>query len=235
MGRFFIVKKTKSYLFRVSSLKDFNVIINHFNQFSLITQKRADFKLLQQVYILMLRGEHFTDDGLRKIVAIRASMNQGIKSSQILIAAFPYVVPVARPKLKNQKLHDPNWLAGFTSVEGCFLVGVSQSRSNKLNEKVELIFQLAQHSRDQNFIKSLVNYFIWGRYKVRANCEAGDLKVTKFSDIVEKIIPFFKKHYFHGVNIKDFYDFCEVAELMKNKSHLTASGLEQIKKNKSGY
>lgn len=100
---------------------------------------------------------------------------------------------------------------------------------------MELIFQLAQHSRVQNFIKSLVNYFICRRYKVRANCEAGDLKLTKFSDIVEKIIPFFKKHYVHGVNIKDFYDFCEVAELMKNKSHFTSSGLEQIKKNKSGY
>ena len=99
---------------------------------------------------------------------------------------------------------------------------------------MELIFQLAQHSRDQNFIKSLVNYFICGRYKVRANCEAGDLKVTKFSDIVEKIIPFFKKHYFHGVNIKDFYDFCEVAELMKNKSHLTASGLDEINQIKAG-
>ena len=109
LGRFFIVKKkTKSYLFRVSSLKDFNVIINHFNQFSLITQKRADFKLFQQVYFIMLCGEHFTHDGLRKIVAIRASMNQGIKSSQILFAAFPDVVPVARPKVKNQKLHDPN-------------------------------------------------------------------------------------------------------------------------------
>ena len=51
---------------------------------------------------------------------------------------------------------------------------------------------------------------------------------------MENIIPFFKKHHVHGVKIKDFYDFCEVAELMKNKSHLTASGLEQIKKIKTG-
>ena len=64
----------------------------------------------------MLRGEHFTDDGLRKIVAISASMSQGIKSSQILLSAFPDVVLVARPKVKNKKLHDPNWLAGFTFV-----------------------------------------------------------------------------------------------------------------------
>ena len=52
----------------------------------------------------MLRGEHFTDDGLRKIVGIRASMNKGLKSSQRLIAAFPDVVHVARPKVKNKKI-----------------------------------------------------------------------------------------------------------------------------------
>jgi hypothetical protein len=28
----------------------------------------------------------------------------------------------------------------------------------------------------------------------------------------------------------DYADFCKVAELMKNKAHLTAEGLEQIKK-----
>ena len=108
VGKIFYSKKTKSYLFRVSSLNDFNIIINHFNQFSIITQNRADFKLLQQVYFLMLRGEHFTDDVLRKIVGISASMNQGLKISQILIGAFPDVVHVARPKVKNKKLHDPN-------------------------------------------------------------------------------------------------------------------------------
>ena len=56
----------------------------------------------------MLRGEHFTYEGLRKIVGIRASMNKRIKSSQRLIAVFSDVVHVARPKVKNKKLHDPN-------------------------------------------------------------------------------------------------------------------------------
>ena len=56
----------------------------------------------------MLRGEHFTDDGLRKIVGISASMNKDLKSSQRLIGGFTDVVHVVRPKVKNQKLHDPN-------------------------------------------------------------------------------------------------------------------------------
>ncbi len=40
-------------------------------------------------------------------------MNKGL--SKELKAAFPDIVPVNRPSVKNQKITDPNWLAGFTS------------------------------------------------------------------------------------------------------------------------
>ena len=33
-----------------------------------------------------------------------------------------------------------------------------------------------------------------------------------------------------GVKSKDFADWCEVAELIKNKAHLTAEDLKKIKK-----
>jgi hypothetical protein len=59
-------------------------------------------------------------------------------------------------------------------------------------------------------------------------------KVTKFSDIANIIIPFFKKHPIPGVKSKDFNDFCLVAELIKNKEHLTEEGLNRIRKIKTG-
>lgn len=76
--------------------------------------------------------EHLTMDGLEKIVAIKASINRGL--SDELKAAFPgppqnflgYVIPVKRPIVtlpvgcEVKKIFDPNWLAGFTSAEGCF-------------------------------------------------------------------------------------------------------------------
>ena len=48
--------------------------------------------------------------------------------------------------------------------------------------------------------------------------------VTKFQDITEKIIPFFKKHRIRGVKALDFYDWCQVAEMIINKEHLTPKG-----------
>jgi hypothetical protein len=59
-------------------------------------------------------------------------------------------------------------------------------------------------------------------------------KVTSYSDISEKIIPFFNKYPVLGVKSKDFEDFKKVANLMEKRLHLTPEGLDQIKKMKLG-
>lgn len=59
-------------------------------------------------------------------------------------------------------------------------------------------------------------------------------RVSKFSDISAKIIPFFKKYPIFGIKSKDFTDFCTVVELMNNKKHLSHEGIEEIRKVKSG-
>ena len=49
-------------------------------------------------------------------------------------------------------------------------------------------------------------------------------RVTKFIDNYEIIIPFFRKYPFIGVKSKDLQDFCIVADLIKDKKHLTPVG-----------
>ena len=56
---------------------------------------------------------------------------------------------------------------------------------------------------------------------------------SPFSDITEKIIPFYKKYPIVGVKVLDFNDFGKIAEMIKDKKHLTKEGLEEIKKIKS--
>jgi hypothetical protein len=68
---------------------------------------------------------------------------------------------------------------------------------------------------------------------VKSNNAVG-FKVQKLSDITDRIIPFFKKYPIQGVKLKDFHDFCLVAELMKNKAHLTEEGLNRIRLIKAG-
>ena len=213
----------------VGSLKELEAVINHFHKFPLITQKSQDFKLILMVNEIMRRKEHLTEDGLRKIVAIRASMNLGL--SDVLKKAFPDVVSVTRPLVKNLKVQDPNWLAGFTSGEGCFMVKIQASKTIT-GYTVYLEFQLIQHNRDLNLITSLIKYLNCG-YVIKKRTLV-EFRVTKFDDITNKIIPFFIKYPIQGVKALDFEDWCKVAEMMKVKKHLTAEGLEKIKQIKAG-
>lgn len=73
--------------YRVTSIKDLTqLIIPHFDKYSLLTQKKSDFILFKQVVDLMNLKEHLTQKGLYQIVAIKASMNSGL--SEELKGAF---------------------------------------------------------------------------------------------------------------------------------------------------
>jgi hypothetical protein len=123
-------------------------------------------------------------------------------------------------------------VAGFTTGEGSFFIKIYPSKT-KLGEAVLLQFQLVQHIRDESLIRSISAYLDCGRVTVLT--DAVYLHVTKFSDLTDKIIPIFQKYPILGVKAQDYKDFCEVANIMKEKGHLTIEGLNQIKKNKSRY
>ena len=177
----------------------------------------------------MQNKEHLTPDGFKKIVAIRASINNGLTDT--LKAAFPDIIPVPRPKVGLRVVPDPNWLVGFVDGEGCYLIKVASCP--KL--KVQLHFQITQHIRDAELLESCVEYLGCGRYsKYSDDTQIGNFLVTKFADINEKIIPFFKKYPLQGVKLKDYKDFCKAADLMKNKAHLTVEGFNLICKIKYG-
>lgn len=80
-------------------------IVPHFDEFSLITQKQADYVLFKRVALMMKQGEHLTEKGLQKIINIRASMNLGLSPN--LKNAFPLWKPVNRPLVENQIIPNP--------------------------------------------------------------------------------------------------------------------------------
>ena len=107
------------------------------------------------------------------------------------------------------------------------MVRVISSSGSRLGFQVQLEFKLSQHSRDEQLMKSLIKYLNCGN--VYRHQDLSNLRVVKFSDLIEKIIPFFEK----GVKLLDFNDFKKVAELIENKEHLTTEGLDQIRKIKT--
>ena len=61
-----------------------------------------------------------------------------------------------------------------------------------------------------------------------------EYRVTKFENLNNIIIPFFKKYPILGIKQLDFLDFCEIANLIQTKKHLTKEGLEKILELKKG-
>jgi hypothetical protein len=55
-------------------------------------------------------------------------------------------------------------------------------------------------------MKSLIGFLGCGRVATRSNAMAVDFRVTKFEDLTDKVIPFFKKYSVIGVKSKDFAD-----------------------------
>lgn len=218
--------------FKISSIKDMIALIYHCDKYPLISQKRADYELFRQAYELMKVKAHLSEKGLKEIISIRASMNQGLTNE--LTLDFPDIVAKPRPIIKDLTVKDPNWISGFTSGDGCFHVSLYKSPFTKTGYGIGLRLQLAQHSRDTLLLKSLISYLGCGRVEENEKTLASYYVVSKFDDILEKVIPFFDKYQIEGVKSSDFLTFKQIAFMMQEKQHLTPEGLEKIKSLRSG-
>jgi len=220
-----------SVSYTVTSIKDLSVIIEHYDKYPLITQKRADYLLFKKAFEIVKRKEHLTLEGVNSLVKIKASINNGL--TEKLKNNFANAIPVFRPLVQFSGIPDPHWVAGFSTGEGCFSVVICKSKSSKLKYSIQLNYYLNQNKRDHLLLSELVNYFSCGNINLDHVNNTTVFYVSKFLDINGKIIPFFKQYPILGSKRLDYEDFCRVNHLMKEKKHLTIEGLELIKKIKN--
>jgi hypothetical protein len=95
-------------------------------------------------------------------------------------------------------------MVGFTSGEGHFFISITSNNKSRIKSSVSLRFKITQHSRDKQLIESFITYFNCGKVYNENNTTI--FRVTKYSDIIEKIIPFFYRYPIIGVKYNDFVD-----------------------------
>lgn len=199
--------------YTVTNLKDLvKVIIPHFDNYPLLTQKWADYQLFKSITLLVLAKEHFTHEGFLKILGLRYYLNQGI--SEELILNFKNIVPVVRPIVPVIDIIE-DWLIGFVDGEGCFYINIVKSEKGY---KVWLLFQITQHIRDTELFERIAFYFNCGSVKIRGkDLDAVDFELTKFENINNIIIPFFNLNSLQSSKSEDFKLFCEAAHIINSK------------------
>jgi hypothetical protein len=60
-------------MFQVRSIKELELIINHFDFYPLKTKKFIDYVIFKEIYSLVKNKEHLTTEGINKILKIKAS------------------------------------------------------------------------------------------------------------------------------------------------------------------
>jgi len=225
--------KTTAIL-RVDNIKELQTIIDHFNNYPLITAKSSDFLLFEECFNLIKQKQHLTPEGFEQILALKYNLNKGLPEE--LKLAFPNVVAVPRPVFEFNGIPDPFWVSGFVSGDSSFSVSIEKSTS-KLGKRVRLIFGTCLHIRDKELLVGMAKFFNdmvpIGKESQVHSSESKSIALLQIKnnfDIENKVIPFFNKYPILGVKSLDFADFKEVAELVKNKEHLTADGLSKITK-----
>ena len=141
---------------------------------------------------------HLTEVGIQQIINIRASMNLGL--SDLQKSEFINYNPVPRPIINYTENPNPNWIAGFSSGEGCLLANISTAKAtntNKIGQTIQLIFKISQHRRDKKLLELIAKYMNCGAVYSHSE-NAFVFKVGKFVDINTKIIPIFKAHSIQG-------------------------------------
>jgi LAGLIDADG endonuclease len=164
------------------------MLLDHFDNYGLITQKLADYLLFQMGFEIFKQKALLVNEGLQSILAIKASLNLG--SNDEMKLAFPDIKAVPRPLVENSYVPHPEWMAGFISGDGSFYVGVWPSNS-KLDFSVSLEFKLTQRKRDKALLESFIAYFGCGDVHRRNQESTLEFRCINFSDIKSKIIPFF--------------------------------------------
>ena len=226
-----LVKKSNSIIYSVNSIKDLvNVILPHFDNYPLLTKKRADYLLFKEAVLFMKDKKHLTLS--QEIVNIRASINKGILPGSILAQEFT-TSPVIKPKVETPQSLNPYWIAGFSDAEGCFFIEITKNSKIITGYAVSLLFKISQHKRDLALLNKILEYFSCGAiYNNSENVAAFHCK--KLSDIQTKIFPFFNQYSLQGEKLLEYNDFCKAFSIIANKEHLTEEGLLKLKGIKLG-
>ena len=134
---------------------------------------------------------------------------------------------ISRKGLKKDNLG--YFLAGFVEGEGSFNVSLRKKPDYKVGWQVVMSFNVSQ--KDPTILRILKDTLSCGIIKVRKLDNLHSYDVTNPKDLIEKVIPYFKRYpVLSDSKIKNFAIFCKIANLMEKGRHRDINGLKKILK-----
>ena len=131
------------------------------------------------------------------------------------------------------------WVIGFVDGEGCFSIGLvrqpnrASRRGYKTGYQVSHDFVVTQGASSVRCLEELREFFVVGKVYVNRRKDNHREHLYRYSvhrrsDLLERIIPFFREHPLRTAKQLDFEKFSSCVEMMAGGQHTTPEGLVRI-------
>lgn len=133
----------------------------------------------------------------------------------------------------------PENVSGFVTGEGCFYVESGKDPKYRLGHRIRPAFCIELRCDDKSILEAIqfhlkcghiyeLNFGRYQGYEEKNWKPHVKLRIGNFTDISQKVIPFFLKYPLFGRKKRSFDVFHRVVHLMAGGKHLTEAGLQEI-------
>ena len=120
------------------------------------------------------------------------------------------------------------FITGLVDAEGSFIINIIKDNARTTKYNIQISFELSLNYKDKALLESLKYTLGVGNIFYNINDNTYKYKVSSINELINVIIPHFKKYYLITQKKKDFELFTKIIEIMIKKEHLTAQGLQKI-------
>ena len=213
IGRKIGGKESWIYRYRISNQTDIiNILLPILKSSDMVLNKRNHDKLLFiKICQLIQNKEHITLEGQEKIMNIIKLFSSKLDLNQKI------VLSESNAELTSERV------LGLTDAEGNFAF-IIYTKNNK--KRVQFRFSITQENTEIIFLNKLKSFFNCGQV-YSGNKGAGSYYVTNKKDIINYIIPFFKKNKLQTIKKESYLNFIEAMHICNNKI-LSESDFEKL-------
>ena len=120
------------------------------------------------------------------------------------------------------------YLSGYTDGEGSFCVSFSPRRKLRIGLEVRPSFSVSQNSDRSEVLKLFQQTLGCGTIRPDRSDKTFKFEIRGLNDLIEKVIPFFKRFPLKSSKNRDFELFAQVCLLMNKGEQRKSSGLRRL-------
>jgi len=120
------------------------------------------------------------------------------------------------------------YLSGYTDGEGSFCVSFSPRRKLRIGLEVRPSFSVSQNSDRSEVLKLFQQTLDCGTIRPDRSDKTFKFEIRGLNDLIEKVIPFFKRFPLKSSKNRDFELFAQVCLLMNKGEQRKSSGLRRL-------